>query len=120
MNQRYVVAFVDLDNMKATNDTLGHAAGDQRLQLTADLIRSHFRPYDLLVRMGGDEFAVGLAGLTTGECAERLKLANLDLTLNDLAPVTFGLAESEPKDSLEELIERADASLYRDRERRAR
>src|SRR5438105_3467185 len=55
-----VVAFVDVDGLKRTNDTLGHAAGDQLLCNVVQSIRARIRSYDLLFRYGGDEFVVGL------------------------------------------------------------
>lgn len=52
------VAFLDLDGFKRLNDTLGHAAGDEVLRLTAERIRRNLRPEDTAARIGGDEFAV--------------------------------------------------------------
>lgn len=56
------LAFIDVDNLKAKNDSLGHPAGDKLLRDTADSIRAHLRSYDLLIRFGGDEFLCGLMG----------------------------------------------------------
>ncbi|MFZ6030299.1 MAG: histidine kinase N-terminal 7TM domain-containing diguanylate cyclase [Chloroflexota bacterium] len=49
---------IDLDNLKKTNDVLGHAAGDELIRSTATLLRNAFRQDDLVARIGGDEFAV--------------------------------------------------------------
>ena len=49
---------LDLDNFKSLNDTLGHSMGDKALQDVADVLRQHFRPYDILCRLAGDEFVL--------------------------------------------------------------
>lgn len=62
------VLYIDLDGFKAINDTFGHDAGDEVLQISAHLLRSQVRPQDTVARLGGDEFAV---------CAPRISPAGL-------------------------------------------
>jgi len=114
----FVLAFIDVDGLKAKNDTLGHAAGDRLLRHVADSLRTHLRSYDLTIRFGGDEFVCGLADLSLDEAAKRFALVNADLAATHQASVTVGLAQLEAEDSLEDLIARADAALYRQRELR--
>ena len=68
-----VVAFVDVDGLKAVNDTHGHAAGDDVLRAVAERLRARMRSYDLLVRMGGDEFLCALPNITVAEARERFR-----------------------------------------------
>jgi len=114
--QPFALAFVDVDGLKGRNDSLGHAAGDQLLRETAELIHAHLRSYDLVIRFGGDEFLCALPNVTKAEAAKRFSLVNADLAAAHHASVTFGLAELEPDDSLDDLIARADEAMYRERE----
>ena len=114
--QPLALAFVDVDDLKGTNDSLGHVAGDQLLRETVDSIRAHLRSYDVIVRFGGDEFLCGLLDVTIAEAAKRFSLINDDLAATNQASVTVGLAELEADDALEDLIERADEAMYRERQ----
>ncbi len=115
----FVLAFVDVDGLKATNDSLGHPAGDRLLFRVVDTMRAHFRSYDLIIRFGGDEFLCALLDLEFRKATERFLLINADLAADPHASITAGLAELEPADSLEDLIGRADSALRAVRESRA-
>ena len=112
------LAFVDVDGLKQTNDSLGHAAGDQRLRKVAASIRTHLRSYDLIIRLGGDEFVCALLEVTVVEAAKRFSLVNADLAATERASVTVGLAELKADDAVEDLIARADRAMYKERQRR--
>lgn len=114
----FVLAFIDVDDLKSVNDSLGHVAGDLLLRRVVDAVRSHVRPYDLIVRYGGDEFLCGLPDLTRAEAAQRFAAVNEDLATPQAASITAGLADLTAHDRLEDLIKRADAAMYEERERR--
>jgi diguanylate cyclase (GGDEF)-like protein len=116
----FVLAFVDVNNLKIRNDTLGHIAGDQLLRRIADTLRTNVRSYDLVVRYGGDEFVCGFPALDVHDAAERFARINEDLADHDEASVAFGLAELEGDDSLIDLITRADSVMYANRYQRLR
>ena len=117
---RFVLAFVDVNNLKARNDTHGHLAGDRLLRKIADTLRANVRSYDLVVRYGGDEFVCGFPALDVHDAAERFVRINGDLAATEEASVAYGLAELETGDSLADLITRADGIMYANRYQRPR
>ncbi len=110
--ERLVVAFVDVDGLKAINDNHGHAAGDDRLRAVAQAIMQHLRSYDVIVRFGGDEFVCSLSGQDAAGAHERFEQIATRLAKDaDGATFTVGIAEREPQETLEEMIKRADAAM---------
>ncbi|MBB3230915.1 sensor domain-containing diguanylate cyclase [Halomonas stenophila] len=119
--RRVPVAMVDLDHFKALNDTHGHAAGDIALQRFATTCRDCLRPYDLIGRLGGEEFAVMLVDSEPEEAwgvLERLRqaVADSELALGGETlhfTVSMGVAFLDPGGNLGEALGRADHALYR-------
>jgi diguanylate cyclase (GGDEF)-like protein len=113
------LAFVDVDGLKEVNDTVGHPAGDRLLHLVAVTLRANLRSYDVIVRHGGDEFLCAMPNLTPDGARPRLARIAAGLAAVDSGhSISFGLAEHEPADGLEELVARADADLMNVRRRR--
>ena len=71
-DQSLVVAYIDIDGLKAVNDARGHAAGDELLRDVVEGLQRHMRSYDLVVRLGGDEFLCVLPGVSLDEVQRRL------------------------------------------------
>jgi diguanylate cyclase (GGDEF)-like protein len=113
-----IVAFVDTVGLKRINDTRGHAAGDQVLREVAESISGDLRPYDIVTRVGGDEFVCALSGETTDTAARRYERISDHLAARgNGAAITVGLASHRPGDTLESLVERADAAMLARRRR---
>jgi diguanylate cyclase (GGDEF)-like protein len=111
-NGPLVLAFVDVDGLKALNDSSGHPAGDRLLRRTAELITTHLRPYDVVVRVGGDEFVCSLHGIGTDAVRERFELVSADLTAApEAGSISVGLAELKAGDTLDDLVLKADLAL---------
>jgi diguanylate cyclase (GGDEF)-like protein len=72
----FAVLYLDIDDLKDVNDTLGHAMGDLLLKEIVNRLRSAVRPDDLVARFGGDEFAIFLPNVTdpatAGDLAARI------------------------------------------------
>jgi diguanylate cyclase (GGDEF)-like protein len=107
-----VVVYVDVVGLKAVNDAHGHAAGDALLQRAVDGIRGHLRSYDLIVRIGGDEFLCVMSGATVEDAEHRFNVIQTALASGSpRCEIRVGFAELAPEDSAAELIRRADAEL---------
>ena len=117
----FSLVMFDLDRFKDINDTYGHAAGDEVLHLFGKVARERLRPGDLIGRLGGEEFAAAMPGVSPGAAyvvAERIRFAFADAGLSFsgrhiAATVSAGVATAHPRSSLEQLIKAADAALYR-------
>ena len=113
------VLFIDLDNFKTINDSLGHAAGDHVLVETAHRVRSTLRAEDTAARLGGDEFAVLLeeADVTcAARVAERIRTALGTpfwvLGQEVFVSASIGIAMREEGDSAGDLLRNADVAMY--------
>ncbi|MGH7903938.1 MAG: GGDEF domain-containing protein [Candidatus Dormibacteraceae bacterium] len=118
-DQRLVVAFVDVDDLKHVNDTEGHGAGDRLLQDVADILRAHLRSYDPVIRWGGDEFVCVLPEADLESAARHLEeVASTFARITYGHTFSVGFAALGPDDDPEAMIARADAALYGERRRR--
>jgi diguanylate cyclase (GGDEF)-like protein/PAS domain S-box-containing protein len=119
------VLFLDLDDFKVVNDTLGHAAGDSLLTTVANRLASTARPIDTPARFGGDEFTVLLEALEGPEdalqvaarlaerLAEPMEVGGRDLIVS----VSIGIGiTSDGLTSAEDLVSQADIAMYRAKE----
>jgi diguanylate cyclase (GGDEF)-like protein len=114
------VMFVDLDNFKRINDSLGHAQGDRVLHKSAQRLVKSTRTGDTVARLGGDEFAVLLENLMSKEqvieIAARIVESlqeSLDLPGADMrVAASVGVAFATPDDGVEELMRNADVAMY--------
>lgn len=113
--------YLDLDNFKDVNDTVGHAAGDEVLKTLSGLLKAELRIEDVIFRVGGDEFAVlfeGIDGKRSLIAAERLRAA---VEAHPFEPagrvfrlgLSIGLIEIDGTLPTDVLLSRADAALYR-------
>lgn len=114
---------IDIDNFKVFNDQFGHVAGDRALSAVASILKHQFRPRDVLVRYGGDEFAVLLPELDEKlalTIADRVRQAvcgttgdGSDSLIRIPIEISMGVAEHATNSNLSVLIRAADAALYR-------
>ena len=118
----FAVLFLDLDQFKDVNATLGHPVGDEFLQAVAERLRSNTRATDVVARFGGDEFAVMVADI--GEPADAAFLANKLIDAmsdpflvqgNDIrSGASVGISLFGPDEpGAETMLSRADLALYR-------
>jgi diguanylate cyclase (GGDEF)-like protein/PAS domain S-box-containing protein len=114
------VLFLDLDDFKKVNDSLGHAEGDRLLVAAADRFRSSARAADTIARLGGDEFAILVEDLNGaeghGNLLERLSAAMarpFTLSGNEVhVSSSIGIAVATAEDTADDLLRNADMAMY--------
>lgn len=118
------VAIFDVDLFKKVNDTYGHGPGDEVLELLATVSINNLRSIDLVARYGGEEFVVVMPETTERQALKimerlRKRVAQMDVPINDgrvelNITISIGVAcTHDPDDMAEDVLERADAALYR-------
>ena len=111
------VILVDIDHFKSINDRFGHQVGDVVLREVGAILTHDMREQDFASRWGGEEFCLVLPETdldTAYALAERLReqLASIEILRNADVTASFGIAEYNHHESLDELLERADDALY--------
>jgi diguanylate cyclase (GGDEF)-like protein len=121
----FALLALDLDHFKRVNDTFGHATGDAVLRTVAERLRANVRPCDIIGRMGGDEFAIVLAGpinnSNVAEVAERIvEVVSRPYTVEGHTTrigVSIGVTMAQScVESADLLMKHADVALYRAKE----
>jgi len=112
------LAFVDLDNLKRTNDTMGHLAGDYALKTVAEVL-GEFGHNAIISRLGGDEFLYYMEGVTKQEAEKRIgeiiksfegrRKNNIYLSVSSLS---VGLCMTDTGDNFSDIVKKADRALY--------
>lgn len=136
-HNKVALIFADLNSLKTINDTLGHEAGDSMIKYTADYLKHNYRPNDLVIRLGGDEFLVicrndGTSNQNFEDIIDIDKRRNARLPNECNSPdlvycskqnfrpdFAFGIAvyNKEIDEDLEDTLMRADQSMYSNKKR---
>jgi len=117
-NRPYTMVYIDLDNFKAVNDTLGHAVGDLVLKVVVDTIHTQIRSTDFLARIGGDEFAILLTDIDQKHAepiVERVRSSLLEKMQASNWGITFSigvLTVLNMPESADKLVSLTDALMY--------
>jgi len=122
-NSPVSLIMIDVDNFKVFNDQFGHVAGDRALSAVASILKHQFRPRDVLVRFGGDEFAILLPEVSEEfamSVADRVRQTvsgdtgdGSDSLIQIPIRISMGVAEHKNGSTLSSLLRAADAALYR-------
>lgn len=122
----HALLFIDMDYFKMVNDNMGHSAGDELLRSVGIILQDNVRPGDIVSRFGGDEFAIFLPHTSHNEI-EQIKEAlckglvypfHTDkISFVVTASIGVSLWKDDSKDTLEELLQQADAAMYQAKKR---
>ena len=106
--RRYVVAMVDINDLKIINDTFGHPAGDDIIKFVAGMVKSVIRSEDTLIRYGGDEFLTIFNDVNVEQARKIMSRIKTDAA-------TWGVGSSY---TLEAAIKAADEEMYSKKKKR--
>jgi len=118
--QRALLFYIDVDNLKTVNDSLGHAAGDTLLTRTSHVLRQVFRTSDIIGRLGGDEFAVLAPQADLSDCTVLLTRLSESVDTSNSShqdptlSLSAGFIEVDPGHliAIHELLQEADKAMY--------
>ncbi len=109
---RLVVAYIDVDGLKQINDTEGHGAGDAMLKRTVGVLRARLRSYELVIRLGGDEFLCAMSEATISDGRRRFEQISAALSAGpDGGSISVGFGALQANDDSTDVVERADRDL---------
>jgi diguanylate cyclase (GGDEF)-like protein/PAS domain S-box-containing protein len=123
-HKRIAVLFLDMDNFKTVNDSLGHSVGDQLLMTVGKILADCMRTSDTVARLGGDEFALLIEDIEAPseatDVASRILTAlqhPLQLGIKEVVPtVSIGIVIGNTDSTSEQLLRDADLAMYRAKE----
>jgi len=117
-NRPLTLGYMDIDNFKQINDSMGHSTGDALLRLVAETIKTNVRSIDIIARLGGDEFAILLPETgyeQSGIVIKKVQRYLLEAVEEKRWPVTFSFGVvtcNNPLCKTDELIKAADNLMY--------
>jgi diguanylate cyclase (GGDEF)-like protein len=123
--KKWMLLYIDIDNLKWINDHCGHSEGDQALIGLGGILRKTFRESDVIARMGGDEFAVllesteGSDGILMTRLDENIRNYNAKVSQDYVLSISVGAAQFDPEYpiSIDKLLSKADALMYAQKRR---
>jgi len=113
------IIVIDLNNLKKTNDTLGHQAGDKLIRRLAEVLSTAFNNGQIAARIGGDEFAIILPRTEEPETVDFIKQIHALIEINNkyyrepVLSISIGAATSDSHMNLERVIQLADDAMYK-------
>ena len=119
--ERFVLGYLNVDGLKTVNDARGSHGGDELLRKVTAALRATLRSYDVITRLGGDEFLFSLPG--TDVATAELRFKEFSAILAEESPgssASAGFAEFQHHDSLDDLIGRAETAMLKGRRSRRR
>ncbi len=114
------IFMMDLDGLKRVNDVYGHSAGDELLRRATRILKSAFRPEDMIARVGGDEFVAVLPETDPKSAAQVLKRLknsfkkhNKGVSSEHCVNISIGIATGDKSSQLTDIFKKADQAMYK-------